>query len=276
MRIGIDIAQQQLAWSEVLDRARFADEAGFEGLWLFDHFKPLYADPDGPCFDSWTTMAALAAATTGIRLGILVTGVTYRHPSILTSQAITVDHVSGGRLDFSLGAAWYEPEHRAFGVPFPPVGDRIDRLEEALIVYKALMTEDGARFEGAHYTLEDATMRPRPLQQPWPPIWIGASGEGRMLPLVARHADVWHCFGDAESLAHKWDVVVRSCEEFGRDPAAIRRSTNVSLDGDDDSVRRVLDGLAGIGVTDVVASWPGAGRPRVEQFLAVVDEYREA
>lgn len=276
MRIGIDIAQQQLPWQEIRSRARFADAAGFEGLWLFDHFKPLYADPDGPCFEAWTSLAALAAATERIRLGILVTGVTYRQPSVLASQAITLDHVSGGRLDFSLGAAWYEPEHVAFGIPFPPVGERVDRLEEALEVYKALLTTDGASFAGPHYSLDAATMRPRPVQAPWPPIWIGASGESRMLPLAARHADVWHCFGDAASLAHKWDVVVRACDAVGRDPSEIRRGTNISLDGDDDAVRRSLDGLAGIGITDVIASWPGAGRGRVEEFVPIVDEYREA
>lgn len=276
MRIGIDIAQQHLPWVEIESRARFADEAGFEGLWLFDHFKAMYADPDGPCFEAWTSLAALAAATERIRLGILVTGVTYRHPSVLASQAITVDHVSGGRLDFSLGAAWFEPEHRAFGIPFPPVGERVDRFEEALTVYKALLTTDAADVDGDHYRLEAATMRPRPVQTPWPPIWIGASGEARMLPLAARHADVWHCFGDPATLAHKWEVVRRSCDEIGRDPAEIRRGTNVSLDGDNDDVRRSLDALAGIGITDVIASWPGSGQGRVEEFAALIDEYREA
>jgi len=272
MRIGIDIAQQQLEWSEVLGRARFADEAGFAGLWLFDHFKPLYADADGPCFEAWTALAALAASTERIRLGVLITGVTYRHPAVLTSQAITLDHISGGRLDFSLGAAWYEPEHTAFGIPFPPTSERIDRLDEALGVYKALMTTDRASLDAEHYPLQDATMHPRPVQEPYPPIWIGASGEKRMMPLVARHADVWHSFGEVDFLAQRSALLDRLAEEAGRDPLSIRRSTNVSVDGSDNQVLTQIDALAQVGITDVIVSWPSAGIPRVRDLATALGD----
>src|SRR5918911_461064 len=130
MRLGLDISQHQLTWNEISDRASLAEVAGFDGVWVFDHFKPLYGSPKGPCLEGWTLLAALAAATQRLRLGVLVTGITYRHPSILAAEAVTVDHVSNGRLELGLGAAWYEGEHRQLGLPFPPAPDRIDRLEE--------------------------------------------------------------------------------------------------------------------------------------------------
>ena len=137
MRFGLDVAQHWLEWDEILRRVRFAEEAGFDGAWVFDHFKPNYADPstgerNGPCMEAWTLLAALAAATERIRLGALVTGVTYRHPSILATEAVTVDQVSRGRLELGIGAAWHEAEHRELGVAFPPRKERYERLEEAV------------------------------------------------------------------------------------------------------------------------------------------------
>ncbi|MFN2503929.1 MAG: LLM class flavin-dependent oxidoreductase [Acidimicrobiales bacterium] len=175
MRIGIDVSQHQLSWDELLARVRFAEDAGFDGAWVFDHFKVLYGPSDGPCFEAWTLLAALAAATSRIRLGPLVTGVTYRHPSILAAEVVTVDHVSGGRVELAIGAAWFGQEHEELGLDFPRPGERMDRLDEALQVMTALMTEDGASFEGCHYRLRNATYRPRPVQQPHPPIWMRMS-----------------------------------------------------------------------------------------------------
>src|SRR5207249_10186397 len=130
MRIGLDVSQQQLEWPEIARRARLADDLGFDGIWLFDHFKTMYGEAGGPCFEAWTSLAALAAITERARLGILITGMTYRHPSVLASEAVTVDHVSGGRLELSLGAAWFEEEHRELGIEFPPTGERVSRFEE--------------------------------------------------------------------------------------------------------------------------------------------------
>src|SRR5947209_19679761 len=184
IRLGIDVSQHQLTWEELLSRVRFGEEAGFEAAWVFDHFTPLYGDRKGPCLEGWTLLAALAAATSRIRLGVLVSGVTYRHPSILATEAITVDHVSGGRLEIGMGAAWHEGEHQELGIPFPALRERAERLEEAVRLMRALMTGDGVSFDGRHYRLEHATYRPRPVQRPHPPFWIGASGEQLMLPIV--------------------------------------------------------------------------------------------
>ena len=270
MRFGLDCSQHQRTWDEIVERARFAEDAGFDGAWVFDHFKPLYGDPSGPCFEGWTLLAALAAKTERIRLGTLVTGITYRHPSILTAEAVTVDHISNGRLELAVGAAWFEGEHRMLGVDFPSNSERARRLEEGVQVMKLLMTGDGESFAGRHYRLEDATYRPKPVQQPHPPLWIGAGGEKLMLPIVGRHADVWHGFGSVDQLERKWKIVARSAEEVGRDPEEIVRSTSLSLSEPWDSVRRTIAGFEEAGWTYLEASWPSEGKDRLDEFVEQV------
>jgi F420-dependent oxidoreductase-like protein len=270
MRVDVDVSQHQLSWQELLGRVRFAEDNGFTGAWVFDHFKPLYGDPGGPCLEGWTLLAALGAATERIRLGTLVTGVTYRHPSLLAAEAVTVDHVSNGRLELGIGAAWFDGEHRELGIPFPPTRDRVERLEEAVQVLRALMTTDGANFDGRHYELRGASFNPKPVQRPHPPIWIGASGEKVMLPLVGRHADCWHSFGSVASLRHKSEIVDRAATGAGRDPSRIVRATSLSISEDFDQVRERAVDLAGVGFSCLVVSWPSEGRGRLEQFVADV------
>jgi F420-dependent oxidoreductase-like protein len=270
MRLGVDVSQHQLSWAELQDRVAFAEEAGFDGAWVFDHFKPLYGDPSGPCLEGWTLLAGLAARTTRIRLGVLVTGVTYRHPSVLAAEAVTVDHISDGRLELGMGAAWFEGEHRELGIDFPPAAERIGRLEEAVALMRLLMTEDEATFEGRHYRLRGARYTPRPVQRPHPPLWIGGGGERLMLPLVARRADVWHGFGSPESLGAKSRQIDRHAEEAGRDPAEIVRATALSLSEPWDEVRETADQLASAGFSYLTLSWPAEGRPRLEEFVSEV------
>lgn len=267
MDFALDVAQHQLSWDELSRRVRFADEAGFTAAWVFDHFTPLYGDPRGPCLEGWTLLAGLAAQTSRVRLGTLVTGVTYRHPSILAAEAVTVDHISAGRLDIGLGAAWHGREHRALGLDFPPAGERVTRLEEAVEVLDLLMTTDDATFQGRHYRLEGATYRPRPVQRPRPPLWIAGSGPRRMLPLAARRADAWHTFGEPAELARKARIVDEHAERAGRDPAAIRRATDVSISEPLDEVRRAVEERLAVGFDYLVASWPEEGQGRVERFV---------
>ena len=266
MRIGVDCSQHQLTWDALLDRVRFAEDLGFDGAWVFDHFKAMYGDPTGPCMESWTLLSALGAATSRIRLGSLVTGVTYRHPSMLAMEAVTVDQVSNGRLELAMGAAWFEPEHRMLGFDFPPPGERGRRLEEAIEIAKLLMTEDGATFEGRYYRLEDASYYPRPVQQPHPPLWIGAGGENVMLPIVGRHADVWHGFGHVTELDRKWRVVAEHAEAADRDPDEIVRSTSLSISESWDEVKATAARLRDAGIGYVIACWPAEGKARVEEF----------
>jgi alkanesulfonate monooxygenase SsuD/methylene tetrahydromethanopterin reductase-like flavin-dependent oxidoreductase (luciferase family) len=144
MRYGLDIAQQRMSWSENASRARFADELGFDGIWGFDHFQPMYGDGPGECFEGNTTLAAWSGITTRVRLGLLVTGMTYRHPAVFAAEAITIDHASNGRLELSYGAAWFDEEHHNLGIPFPVLRDRIDAFEEAVQILRGLLTTDGA------------------------------------------------------------------------------------------------------------------------------------
>jgi F420-dependent oxidoreductase-like protein len=269
MRLDIDVSQHQLTWPEILERVRWSEEAGFTGAWVFDHFKALYGDPTGPCLEGWTLLAALGAATERIRLGTLVTGITYRHPSILATEVVTVDHVSDGRVECAVGAAWYEPEHRELGIEFPPDGERISRLEEAVQVIRLLMSTDDASFDGRFYQLDHATYRPRPVQQPHPPIWIGGSGN-RLLRIAGRFADAWHGLGDPAEFTRKTRLLDAAAEAAGRDPASIQRAASLSLSEPWDGVRGTIDALSEAGASCLIVSWPSEGRGRLEEFVTDV------
>jgi F420-dependent oxidoreductase-like protein len=268
MRFGLDIAQQRVPWSEVAGRARFADALGFDGVWGFDHFRPMYGEGPGECFEGNTTLAALSGITERARLGLLVTGVTYRHPAVFAAEAITIDHASGGRLELSYGAAWFDEEHRRLGIPFPPLKDRVDGFEEAVQIVRGLLTTDDFTFEGRHFSVEHATLLPRPVQQPHPPIWIGASGERRMMPIAARYADTWHCFGAVRELSDKSQRLSAMAEAAGRDPATILRAASLSLEDDPDTIARKIDAWRDAGFGYLVCGWPGVGRARIEEFAA--------
>ncbi len=270
MRFGIDIAQQRQDFDEIVSRVRFAEDLGFDGAWGFDHFVPMYGDGPGNCFEAMTTLAALASATTRIRLGLLVTGVTYRHPSVLAAEAMTVDHASHGRLELAIGAAWYEPEHRQLGIDFPPTGRRFDRLEDALEIFTRLFTGEIVSYQGREISLDGARLLPVPVQRPHPPIWIGGSGPRRTLPLVARFADVWHTWGSPARLRELSATVDRLAEDAGRDPAAIVRASSLSLSEPWDEVTATAVALADAGIGYLVCGWPGEGRARVHEFVTKV------
>jgi F420-dependent oxidoreductase-like protein len=270
MRIGLDVAQHQLLWPELAERVQFAESAGFDGAWVFDHFTPLYGDRNGPCMEAWTLLASLAAITSRIRLGVLVTGITYRHPSVLATEAITVDHISRGRLELGLGAAWHQPEHEELGIPFPPLKERAERLEEGVEVIRLLMTKDRATFKGLHYQLDGASYHPKPVQKPHPPIWIGAGGEQLMLPIVARQADAWHAFGSGDSMARKSRLLDQLAEKAGRDPNAILRSASLSLSQPWDQMRRRAANLRAAGFSYLIAEWPSEGKGRITEFVEKV------
>ena len=265
MRIGLDVAQQRLPWDELVRRVRFAEDLGFDGVWGFDHFKPMYGEGPGEAFEGMTTLAALSALTSRIRLGLLVTGVTYRHPSVLAAQAATIDHVSHGRLELALGAAWFEDEHRELGIPFPPLSERFDLLEDTLEITTRLFTGEVVDYEGRQVSLSQARLLPVPVQRPHPPIWIGGLGPKRTLPLVARYADVWHAFGSPGSLREASAQVDELAEQAGRDPSSILRAGSLSLD-DLDTARRHAAKWREAGYGYLVCGWPGGGEAQVEEF----------
>ena len=269
MRFGLDVAQQRMPWDELVRRVQLAEDLGFHGVWGFDHFQPMYGEGPGETFEGMTTLAALAGQTTRVRLGLLVTGVTYRHPSVFAAQALTVDHASHGRLDLSFGAAWFDKEHDELGIPFPPLGERFSLLEDALEITTRLFTGEVVSYDGRVVSLRDARMRPVPVQQPRPPIWIGGSGPRRTLPLAARFADAWHAFGTPNSLREASERLDRLAVEAGRDPADILRAGSVSLD-DVDTARKHITKWRDAGYGYLVCGWPGAGAAQVEAFAREV------
>jgi F420-dependent oxidoreductase-like protein len=232
---------------------RIADEAGFDHCWCMDHFATLGARDDGPIFEAWTLLAAMAAATSRTRIGCAVTGNTYRHPAVLAKAAVTIDHLSGGRLEFGIGAGWAENEHTMLGLPFGTAGDRADRLEEACQVIRSLWTQARASFAGQHYQLTGAVAEPKPVQQPHPPIWIGGAGRRRTLRIAAQHASVWNAPGGSpEDVTELSGVLDRHCAEVGRDPSEIRRSVQVRMPAAPDELLALAAAYAAVGVNDLL------------------------
>ena len=252
LRFGIKVSQA--ATIDTLKQVwRIADESGFDHCWNMDHFASLGPDDKLDIFEAWTELAGMAALTTRVRIGCSVTGNTYRHPAVLAKMATTVDHLSGGRLEFGIGAGWAENEHVMLGLPFGTRGDRADRLEEALKIVTSLWSEPTTTFEGRHYQLKDAIAEPKPVQRPHPPIWIGGSGPKRTLRLAAEYADVWNAAGgEPAAVAEASAILDRHCADLGRDPAEIRRSVQIraGADTDTDALLRTVEEFVRIGVTE--------------------------
>ncbi len=221
IRFGICTDQNQ-PYEELVGRWRMFEELGFDSVWDCDHFNQP-SRPDGPYFEGWTLLAALAASTSRIRVGVLVSSNTFRHPALLAQQAVTVDHVSAGRLELGLGAGWYVEEHDRFGVEFAEPAERVSRFREAVEIVDALLTSESVTFDGRHHRLDAATIRPRPVQQPRPPLTLGAH-RSRMLRICAEFADSWNSFGTVEEIAERNAILDRHCADVGRDPGAVRRS----------------------------------------------------
>jgi F420-dependent oxidoreductase-like protein len=221
LRFGICV-DQNLSWERSVERWRRFEELGFDSVWDCDHWvQP--SRPTGPYFEAWTLLAALAAKTERIRIGVLVSSNTFRHPAWLAKMAATVDHVSGGRLELGFGAGWYEPEHRMLGIDLPRPKELVDRFEEAVQVVDLLLRQELTSFDGRHYHLREAAFRPRPVQQPRPPLTIGAHGP-RMLGIVARWADSWNSFGTPAEIRSRNAILDEHCARIGRDPGTIVRS----------------------------------------------------
>ncbi len=221
-----DVPPERL-FDRVVEQAQAAEAAGFELVTVMDH---LYQIPGmgsiaEPMLEAWLVLAALARETSTVRLGTLVTGVTYRNPALLVKQVTTLDVISGGRAILGLGAAWNEEEHDGYGIDFPPLKERMNRLEEALTIARLMFDEERPSFDGHHYRIHEALDSPRPIQAGGPPILVGGGGEQRTLRIAARFADMTHWFAlGLETLRHKDDLLIRYCEEIGRDPATIERT----------------------------------------------------
>jgi F420-dependent oxidoreductase-like protein len=224
IRFSVQTPVESTSFAALARHWQRAEELGYDSAWLDDHFYGVATPAADDSLECWTLMAALARETSRIRFGTLVLCQSYRNPALLAKMAATLDHVSGGRLEFGLGAGWYENEYRAYGYDFPPIGARLAQLEEALQICRLLWTEERASFAGRHYRIDDAWCNPKPLQRPHPPIMIGGGGEQVLLRLVARYADCWNFGGSVDEFRHKLGVLERHCAAGGRDPAAIEKS----------------------------------------------------
>ncbi len=256
----------------VLDLAYHAEASGWDGIWFADHFMPNGTDTSGPVLECWTMLAALAVAVPRLRIGSLVCGNTYRHPAVLTKMAVTVDHLSGGRLVLGLGAGWQENEHRAYGIHFYDSRERLARLDEACQLIRALLDDGRATFDGRFYHLQDAPLEPRPVQHPLP-LLIGGGGEKVTLRIVARHANEWNVWGTPETLRHKIEILERHCHEVGRDPAEIRRSAQALLFMSDDQDWLASRRAAGIAQPALIGTPAEVGAALEEYAAAGVDEW---
>ena len=278
LRIGLKNSGQDTTIQALRDVWRIADEAGFDHVWVFDHLASIgAAGPDRPVYEGWALQAAIALATTRVRIGCMVTGNTYRNPALLAKLAVTVDHLSGGRLEFGIGAAWAEIEHQMYGIE--GLDHRVGRLRESLEVMTSLWTKDRTTLEGRYYHFNEAISNPKPIQKPHPPIWIGAGGP-QMMEVVVRFADVWNCAGAStpQEAAEKSKMLDAACERAGRDPVSIRRSIQHGWDGRNRS--QLLD-LVGQyfehGFTEQVIYLPGPHHVRVAEALAeALPELRSA
>jgi F420-dependent oxidoreductase-like protein len=277
VRFGLETEQHHLRFEDLVRRARMAEELGVEGVWVCDHLLPLIGDPKGPNLEAWTLLAGLARETTTVRLGTMVTGMTHRWPAVLAAEVLTVDHLSNGRVECAVGAAWNEPEHRAYGIPFPSVRGRMDGLEEGVQILRRLFTEDDVTFRGGRYRLEGATLHPRPVQRPHPPIWVGGTGRTRTLPIAGRHADAWHGWADdAEEYREIRRIIDRSAEAAGRDPAEILRASSLSIEEPWEDVRAAYGWMAAEGIGYLMVEWPDQGEPRVREFFEAIRPTLEA
>jgi F420-dependent oxidoreductase-like protein len=271
MDVGLHIADY--AWPDypesipgnLVDAGHAAEEAGFRWLSVMDHFFQMdrYADVMDPMLEAYTTLGFLAAATSRIRLQVLVTGVTYRHPGILAKTVTTLDVLSGGRAGLGIGAAWYEREHRGLGVPFPPVPERMERLEETLKICLEMFCGQGGPYRGRHYQLAEPINSPLPLSRPRPPIMIGGSGERRTLRLVAKYADACNLYASGpEVVEHKLEVLRDHCGAAGRDYRDIEKTVIYSGDplADAAAFLHKMQRYAELGITGVFVM-PGKHAP---------------
>lgn len=261
-------------WQEILEGAEYAERTGWSSVWIADHFMPNGADVSEPMNECLALLAALAVRTERVRIGSMVLGNTYRHPAVVANQAATIDQLSSGRFVLGVGAGWQVNEHAAYGIELPAVPELLARFDEACQVFRGLLTEERASFDGKYYQLADAPLEPKPARLP---LLIGAAGEKVALGIVAKYADEWNHWGLPETAVHKGEVFRRHCEKIGRDPGTVRRSTQAMIEivvpGDTEAEQRrdefkARSAIAIMGsaaeVLDVVGRYGDAG---IDEFL---------
>jgi F420-dependent oxidoreductase-like protein len=272
VRFAFKTSPQNTTWADMLAVWRAADDIDvYESGWTFDHFYPIFSDPTGPCLEGWTTLTALAQATTRLRLGTLVTGIHHRHPAVLANMAAALDVISGGRLELGIGAGWNEEESAAYGIELGTITERFDRLDEACQVLIGLLSQDTVDFDGRFFQLKAARNEPKGPQRPHPPICIGGNGEKRTLRITAKYAQHWNFVGGTPAeFARKRDVLKAHCADVGRNPKDIMLSAHIRL-SPDHNYRAVVEDAVALGAEGLdlaIVYLPVPFDPRIMEPLA--------
>ena len=273
MKYGIKTNPHHTTWDRMLATWQKTDETDlFDSAWVFDHFYPIFGDPEGPCLEAWTSLSALAQATSRVKVGTMVNGMPYRHPAVTANMAATLDIVSGGRFQLGLGAGWYQLEADAYGITLgDSLTERFDRFDESVEIIVRMLTDEETTFAGKYFTVTNARNEPKGPQQPHPPVTIGGTGERRTLRTVARWADHWNAAPlEADVWRHKVSVLEGHCADVGRDPAEIEKSMMVrfspdDLPGLDEQLRKVTD----LGVDTAIVNLPS---PHSADHVEIVAE----
>jgi alkanesulfonate monooxygenase SsuD/methylene tetrahydromethanopterin reductase-like flavin-dependent oxidoreductase (luciferase family) len=274
---GIITGQHWRSWSEIQEQWLWAEESGWDSCWAFDHFFSLREGEMGECLEGWALLGALAQMTKRVQLGLMVAGMTHRYPAVLFKNAVTIDHISGGRHIFGVGAAWNDREHEAYGIPFPSPKIRVDRFAEAMEMYRLLETQERTTFNGENYQLVDAPFEPKPVFGHMP-ILIGSTGK-RMLRYVAKYADQWDGGEDPDGFKALGERLNQHCREIGRDPSEIRWVLSTGRDkvASEDAFRRHVIDYGRVGVRSFLMNIPtGSPSPTLRRIAnEVIPELRE-
>jgi alkanesulfonate monooxygenase SsuD/methylene tetrahydromethanopterin reductase-like flavin-dependent oxidoreductase (luciferase family) len=276
LHFGIQLRGQASTWSEYVAALHGVEELGYGSVWMFDHLLPYSGADDRPCFETLTTLGAMATLTTSIRIGVLVNGVLYRDPAVLAKASAQVDEMSEGRLEFTLGAAWARREFTTYGMEFPPLSERYARLDEALEVVKLLWSQHRTTFRGRYYHVTEAPCEPKPVQAPYPPITVGGSGD-RTLRIAARHANRLNFSGPPAEFLERAEKLQQFCDEIGRDFGDVELSAHPSLavgrtHEEAEAVARRMTSVEGIDLEDERPRWVmGDPKEVTEQLRRYLD-----
>jgi len=271
VRFGIQTPIEGASFAALARHWQRAERLGYDSVWLDDHFYGVATRPSDDSLECWTLMAALARETSTLRFGTLVVCNGYRHPPLLAKMAGSVDHISNGRLEFGLGAGWYEQEYLAYGYDFPPIATRLAQLEEALQICKLMWGAETATFVGRHYRVQDAWCNPKPVQKPHPPIMIGGGGEKVLLRIAARHADRWNFGGSVADFRRKIAILDAHCRAIGRDPSSIEKTWfgNILIEADEERLQQRLAKRAARGAGQMPQGIVGTPKKVIES----IEEY---
>ena len=216
-------------WDTILKASKQIEDLNYESVWVYDHFHTVPSPTQDPTFECWSLMAALSQVTEKVRIGQMCTCNSYRNPAYLTKVASTIDSMSGGRLEFAIGAGWYDQEYKAYGYDYPTAGVRLKMLEEALQIYIAMNTKDKASFNGEYYSINNAINQPKPLQKPYPPLWVCGGGEKVTLKLLAKYGDYGNWDVDVDGFISKSKILKNHCEEQNRDYSEIKKTLHTNV-----------------------------------------------